>query len=108
MIAGVEPGAQDNGPDVDEVFAEEGETPHLHNGKAVEGVAGELDEADGEHGHKPRVYQGRAGAADGHIVRNQQVLHGDDVVQPLQNVHGGLQRKSQEHQPRGEGQCGRE
>ena len=110
LVLGVEPGAQDDGPDVDEVLAEEGEArhqAHLHDGEAVEGVLGDFDDADGDHGHQPRVDQGGAGAADGHVVRNQQVLHGDDVPEALQDVQGRLQAQAQEHQPGGKNQGGR-
>ena len=109
LVFGVQPGAQDDGPDVDEVLAEEGEArhqAHFHNGEAVEGVPGEFDDADGDDRHQSGVHQGRAGAADGHVVRDEQVLHGDDVVQPLQNVQRGLQGQAQKHQADGEYQRG--
>ena len=99
LVLGVEPGAQDDGPDVEEVLPEEGEArhqPHLHHGKAVEGVFGQLDEADGQDHHKARVHQRRTHAADGHVIRNQQVLHGDDMVEADGDLHRIVQQDAQQ------------
>ena len=104
LVSGIQPGAQNDGPDVQHVFAEQGKArhqTHLHHGKAVEGVPGELDDEDGDDGHKAGVDQGGADSGDVHIVGDEQVLHGDDAVKPRQDVGGVVQRDAQEHQQDG-------
>lgn len=60
LVFGVQPRAQNDGPDVETVFSkqrEAGHQAHFHNGKAVERIPGEFNDAHGEHGHNAGVDQ---------------------------------------------------
>ena len=106
LVLGVQPGAQYNGPDVQYILPKQGEPrhqPHFHHGEAIEGVLGYLDETDGEDHHQTGVHQRRSHAADGHIVRNQQVLHGNDMVQSHGNLPGVPQQDAQQDHDAGDG-----
>ena len=77
---GVEPGAQQDGPDVDDIFAEQGEAghePHHHQGEAVERLVGEAQHHQGDGGHQGGVDQRVLGENNGRQT-------GEDLIQRAQ------------------------
>lgn len=106
LVSGVQPGSQYNGPDVQYILSKQRKArhqAHLHHGKAIKWILGQLDQADGQYHHQSGVYQRRPHTADGHIVRNQQVLHGDDVVQSDGDVSWVVQQDAQQNHNAGDG-----
>ena len=111
LIAGIQPSAQDDGPDIEKVFPEEGEAcheSHLHDGEAVVRISGKTDDADGHNGHQPGIHQRCAGSCDEYVVGNQQILHGDNLVKTLQDLCRRLQKQTQQDQPDGKSHGSRE
>ena len=101
LIFGIEPGPQNDGPDIEEVLAKQGEArhqPHLHQGETVERLLRELDEEDGDDGHQAQIDQGGAHAGDVYIVGNQQILHGHDAVQARQDIGRVVHQHAKQHQ----------
>ena len=100
LILGIEPCAQYNGPNIQYILPKQGEArhqPHLHHGKTVKGVFGQFNQADGEDHHQSGVYQRRTHAGYGDIIRNQQVLHRDNVIKPYGNISGIIQQNAQQN-----------
>ena len=86
---GIGPGAQDDGPDVDNVLAEEGKAGHQAdegNGEAVEGVLAEIEDDGADQSHQGGVDQGGPRSGDLDIVGDEHILHRDDFDQSRQDV----------------------
>ena len=97
--------------DVEKVLAEEGEARHeaqLHQGEAVVGVPGELDNEDGDQGHEPGVHQGRADAREVEVVRDEQVLLRHDGMETPEDLRRGGEQEAQGDEAQGEGQADQE
>ena len=111
LVLRVAPGAQEDGRDVEKVLAEEGEARHqaqLHQGEAVVGVPGELDEEDGGQRHKARIHKGRADAREVEVVRDEQVLLRQDGKEPPEDLRRGGKQEAQGDEAQGEGQTDQE
>ena len=104
---GVEKGAQQDGPDVDKVLAEQGEAghqPHHHRGKAVEGLAGAPQDQGADGGDQGGVDQGGSRSRDEHIVGDQSVLCKDDGGQAAENIDRSVHDQSKQGEEGGVGQ----
>ena len=111
LVFGVQPRAQNDGPDVETVFSkqrEAGHQAHFHNGKAVERISGEFNDAHGEHGHNAGIDQSGACTGNINVVGNEQILHGDDPVETGQNVSRRIHNEPQDDQCEGKHNGGRE
>ena len=104
LIPGIQPCPQNDGPDVEHIFSKQGEArhqPHLHNGKAVEGVLGQLDDENGNDGHQSRIDKSGGRARNMDIVCDQKILHGDDLPKSRQELFRMAHAETNEHQHNG-------
>ena len=100
---GIEPCPQDDGPDIENIFPEEGEAGHqpdLGDGEAVERVLCDVEEQYAGCRDQPGVDKGRAWPGDLHVVGDEHVLHGDDLPQPGQDIRRVVKDQRRRHQRR--------
>ena len=98
---GVEPGAQQDGPDVDDIFAEQGEAghePHHHQGEAVERLVGEAQHHQGDGGHQGGVDQSSPRSGNEHVVGDQRVLGENNGRQTGEDLIQRSQKKTEQGQ----------
>ena len=101
LDAGIDPGAQDDGPNVDNVLAKEGKArhePHLCDGEAVERAPGEKEDGGADEGHQGGVDEGRPRPGNGDIVGDEHILGVDDLPQARENVGRVIEDESRQHQ----------
>ena len=101
LVAGIQPGPQDDGPDVEQVLSEQGKSrhqSHFHDRKAVIRVPGEANDADGHQRHRAGVNECGPWPRYIHVVRDQQILHGDDAVESGKHIGRVSHQKPQRHQ----------
>ena len=111
LVAGVAPGAQQNGRDVEKVLPEKGEARHqaqLHQGEAVVGVARDLDNEDRDQRHKARVHQRRADTREVEVIRDEKVLLRHDGAQTPEDLRRGREQEAQADKAYGEGEANQE
>ena len=104
LVLGIEPGAQNDGPDVHKVLSKKGKTGHQayrHDGVAIVRVTGILDDADRDDGDDAGVKKRCTRSRDADVVCNEQVLHGDDLIKAHGNIGWVVQHKTQDHQAHG-------
>ena len=85
---GVQEGPGDDGPDVDNVLAEQGKASHqaqLHQCEAVGRLLAQVEQQQAHQRHQGGVDQGRAYTRNFHVVGDQRVLRNDDLPQSWQH-----------------------
>ena len=94
-------GAQDDGPDVEKILPEKGESgnePQGGQGAAVPIAPRQAKDGQGGEDHQGGVHQGRPHASQGNIVGNEDALGGEDGEKPFPDVGGSIQQKGKKDQ----------
>ena len=110
LVQETEPSAQQNGPDIEDVFAKECETGHqtyFHDGEAIHGIFGKLDDADGDDSDQCRIKQRGTNTGNFKVVRDQKILHRDDAVHAGGDICRSVQEKTKTYHCKTEQDRGR-
>ena len=110
LIPSVQPRSQNDGPDIKKILPEQGKArhqSHLHDGKTVEGVLGQPEDADRGDGHQAGVDESGGRPRNVNIVCDQQILHGHDFPESRQDLLRASHADPDQHQCNGKSNGGR-
>ena len=108
---GVDGRAGENGPDVQDILAEQGKPSHQADGdqgRAVQRIVHQLEYGDADQSDQPGVDKGGPYARDGNVVGDQHVLVGKDGVHTPDDFLQGRLGQAECHQPHSEQRTGGE